>query len=282
MIIKKKFNRSVVFATTVKNAAGYISNFIKIVSDLSKIYKDYYIIIVEADSQDNTINMIKKITKNYKCKLLCLNTKKIKFRTSRLSIARNKILEVIKKDKNLNKFDDLILLDSDKVNRLITSNKIFESISAAPKDWVGIFPNQKIFYYDLWGLRIKQYYNFDCFNELKKYAKKIKPSYAYYKVIFKNFFLINSFKKRFIEVDSAWGGMGIYKLKYAIKSKYNSNRGRNNEIVFFNKTISMHKKKLYIDKKLINSYGFNDHIIKGFIYILSNYYAKKLLVDKFK
>ena len=282
MKYKKKFNRSVIFATTVKNAEGYISNFIKIVSDLSRIYKDYYIIIVEADSQDNTVDEIKKITKNYKCKLLCLNTKKIKFRTSRLSIARNKILEVIKKDKKLNKFDELILLDSDYVNRLITPNKIFDTISKAPKDWVGIFPNQKIFYYDLWGLRIKKYYNFDCFNELKKYAKKISPSYAYYKVIFKNFFLINSFKKRFIEVDSAWGGMGIYKLKYAIKSKYNSNRGRNNEIVFFNKTISKNKKKLYIDRKLINSYGFNDHIRKGFIYILSNYYAKKLLVDKFK
>ena len=117
---KKKFYKSVIFATTVKNAENYISNFIKIVSNLSKIYKDYYIIIVESDSTDNTISKIKKITKNYKCELCCLNTKKIKFRTSRLSIARNKILGIIKKNKKLNKFDDLILLDSDNVNKLIT------------------------------------------------------------------------------------------------------------------------------------------------------------------
>ncbi len=278
----KKFNRSVVFGAVVKNAERYIPNFIRIVSDLSKIYKDYYIIIVEADSKDNTVNKIKEITKKYKCKLVCLNTKKIKFRTSRISIARNKILDVIKKNKKIKKFDDLILIDVDNVNRLITSNKVFESISKAPKDWVGIFPNQKIFYYDLWGLRIKKFYNFDCFNELKKYAKKMKPRSAYYKVFFKNFFLINSFPKRFIEVDSAFGGMGIHKLKYAIKSRYNSNSGRNNEHVSFNRNIIRNNKKLYIDKKLINSYGFNDHIMKGFIYVLSNHYAKKLLVNKFK
>jgi hypothetical protein len=282
MKIIKKFNRSVVFATTVKNAEKHIENLIKFVSSLSKIYKDYYIIVVEADSSDNTANKVRELTRNFKCKLLCLNTKKVKFRTSRLSIARNKILDVIKKDKSLKKFDDLILFDSDNVNRLITSDKIFESISKAPKDWVGIFPNQKFFYYDLWGLRIKKYYNFDCFNELKKYAKKIKPRNAYFKVIFKNFFLINSFKKRFIEVDSAWGGMGIYKLKYAIKSKYNSNVGRNNEIVFFNRSVSKNNQKLYIDKKLINSYGFNDHIVKSFIYIFSNHYSRRLLVNKFK
>ena len=282
MKIIKKFNRSVVFATTVKNAEKHIENLIKFVSSLSKIYKDYYIIVVEADSSDNTANKVRELTRNFKCKLLCLNTKKVKFRTSRLSIARNKILDVIKKDKRLKKFDDLILFDSDNVNRLITSDKIFESISKAPKDWVGIFPNQKFFYYDLWGLRIKKYYNFDCFNELKKYAKKIKPRNAYFKVIFKNFFLINSFKKRFIEVDSAWGGMGIYKLKYAIKSKYNSNVGRNNEIVFFNRSVSKNNQKLYIDKKLINSYGFNDHIVKSFIYIFSNHYSRRLLVNKFK
>ena len=182
----------------------------------------------------------------------------------------------------MNKFDDLILLDSDDVNRLITPNKIYKTISDAPKDWVGIFPNQTFFYYDLWGLRIKKFYNFDCFNELKKFAKKINPRHAYYKIIFKNFFLINSFKKRFIEVKSAWGGMGIYRLKYALRSKYNSNNGRNNEIVYFNNMITKNNKKLYIDKKLINSHGFSDHIMKGFIYILSNHYAKKLLVNKFK
>ena len=97
----KKFNRSVVFGAVVKNGEKYIPNFLKIVSDLSKIYKDYYIIIVEADSKDNTVNKIKEITKNYKCKLVCLNTKKIKFRTARISIARNKILDVIKKNKKI-------------------------------------------------------------------------------------------------------------------------------------------------------------------------------------
>ena len=83
-------------------------------------------------------------------------------------------------------------------------------------------------------------------------------------------------------MDSAWGGMGIYKLKYAIKSKYNSNVGRNNEIVFFNRSVSKNNQKLYIDKKLINSYGFNDHILKSFIYMFSNHYSRRLLGNKFK
>ena len=70
MKIIKKFNRSVVFATTVKNAEKHIENLIKFVSSLSKIYKDYYIIVVEADSSDNTANKVRELTRNFKCKLL--------------------------------------------------------------------------------------------------------------------------------------------------------------------------------------------------------------------
>ena len=279
-----RFNKSVILATTLKNAEKNIQHMLHLINEISSLYKKYFVIIVESDSSDKTKEKLLRIKKKLNFKFVFLNTKSTKFRTQRLSIARNKILEIIKKKDETKNFDHLILFDSDNVNRLINKEKIFDSINKAPKDWVGIFPNQSIFYYDLWGLRIKKLHNFDSYQMLKNLSKKMKSNIAYFKVIFRNFFLLYKFKSRFINVESAWGGMGIYKLKYVLRSKYNSNYGQNNEIVYFNKKILKTNKnrRLYIDKNLINSLGINDHIIKSFFYIFFNYYTKKLLVKKFK
>ena len=279
-----QFNKSVVLATTLKNAEKNIQHLLQLINEITSLYKKYFLIIVESDSTDNTKEKLLRIQQKLNFKLVFLNTKSRKFRTQRLSIARNKILEIIKKNNQIKNFDHLILFDSDNVNRLINKKKIFDSINKAPNDWVGIFPNQSIFYYDLWGLRIKKLHNFDSYQMLKSHSKKMKANIAYFKTIFRNFFLLHKIKSRFINVESAWGGMGIYKLKYVLKSKYNSNYGQNNEIVYFNKKILKTNKnrRLYIDKNLINSLGINDHIIKSFFYIFFNYYTKKLLVKKFK
>ena len=116
-------------------------------------------------------------------------------------------------------------------------NNILDSLKKLPKNWIGVFPNQKLIYYDLYALRIKKYFEFDCFEKMISSLNLLSPSQSYFKIIFKNFFIINKFKNRFIKVESAFGGLGIYKLKYVLNKKYSSLNGKYCEHVFFNKSL---------------------------------------------
>ena len=132
-------------------------------------------------------------------------------------------------------------------------------------------------------LRIKNYIENDCYQDFIKLSETNSTRKAYYLAVFKKFFLIKKFQDRFIKVNSAFGGFGIYRLKEILNIEYDSNSGVHSEHVFFNKKIlkKATSKSLYIDKKLINFSGLNEHILKGIIYSLSNYFSKKLL-KKFK
>ena len=270
--------KKLVIGSTIKNVEKDIPKFFKLITKISSMYSDYSIILVESDSTDNTFIVAKKFLEGKKGKVIKVNTNSCNHRTERIALCRNEIILSIKKDNKLKDFDHLILLDADNINSLLTPKKILNALNDAPKDWLGIFPNQYFFYYDLWALRISEYFDYDCFQKFKQFSihKNIKKTYN--DIIFNNFFIIKKFKNRFIQVKSAFGGMGIYKLKLVLDSQYSGNRGKNSEHVWFHNMItSQNKEKLYIDKNLKNSLGLNEHIFKGFFYKTFNYFAKKLL-----
>ena len=276
------FKKKVILASTIKDVEQNLEKLFQIFKNISALYKDYFIILVESDSSDDTYKKSKLLINSLNGKLYKLNTKNIKYRTQRIAKCRNKIIEGITSNPKLKKFDHLILLDADGVNWLINKNKIFNSIVNAPKDWSGLFPTQYFSYYDLWALRIKYYFDYDCYVVLKKLSKKKNSNEIYRKKIFNNFFLISKFDKRYISAKSAFGGLGIYKIKHILHSKYDSKKGLYSEHVLFNKKIIDKNYKLYIDKKLKNSLGLNEHFLKSFIYCFSPSKLKKLLIPKFK
>ena len=89
--------------------------------------------------------------------------------------------------------------------------------------------------------------------------------------------LSNNFNERFINVKSAFGGLGIYKLEKILEFSYESFNGTTCEHVKFNKDINDKYGKLYIDQKLINSYGINKHTINGILCSNSVFFAKRFL-----
>jgi len=272
-MIKKK----IIICAILKNEEKNLNNFFKIIKKIKNFFLNYYIILVESDSNDKTYLISKKLIKNFNGEIIKIKTKKIWQRTKKMEHCRNIYIQTIHKKNFLKKFDYLIVLDVDNVNNLLKLSNIKNCLKKIPKNWIGVFPNQKFIYYDLYALRIKKYFDFDCFEKMISSLKLLRPNISYYKNIFKNFFIINKFKKRFIKVDSAFGGMGIYKLKYVLNKKYSSLNGKYCEHVFFNKSLLKKNNFLYIDKKLINSYGLNEHFFKGILYSLSNYFSKRLI-----
>ena len=272
-------NKTAIFCIPVKNESSNIKNLFKTLNILTHSFKDYFIIFVESDSIDNSNILIKNFLQNKKGILINKSLKGLKNRVSRLAISRNEYLKYIKKNQKLRKFDLLIVLDCGNVNNNLNP-KILEKSIIKNKNYVGIFPTQKILYYDIWTLRIKNYIEYDCFEKLfQEYKNKnINIKKSFFELIGKFMFINFFIKTNKIKVISAYGGLAIYKLSKVIKFTYDSNNGKNCEHVEFNKKI--HKKYgdcLIIDKNLTNSYGLNIHTINIALCSVSNFFTKRFI-----
>ena len=271
-------DKKVVFCIPVRNESSNIKDLFKTLDNLSKSFIDYFIVFIESDSSDDSSSLIKEYLLNRKGVLINKNLSNIKNRVMRLAISRNEYLSYIKKNDLLKSFDLMIVLDCGGVNNKLTAKKIKKAISQN-KNWVGIFPTQKILYYDIWTLRIKNFIDYDCFEELfKAYKKNNKIKKIFFKLIGKFLFINYLTKSKKINVISAFGGMGIYKLDKVINFTYDSNNGKNSEHVEFNKKIyNKYGDCLVLDKNLTNSYGINIHTINILLCSVSNYFANRFI-----
>jgi hypothetical protein len=132
-------------------------------------------------------------------------------------------IEFIKGDFFLSGFDYLVILDMDDINAGgFDPHKVIESIKYLEEGdtRAAIFANQMGTYYDMWALRHNTLCPNDIWEEVLDYAEKFKVSdeLAY----------LNTFKKKilsidpqasYLEVDSAFGGLGIYKMAYILANK---------------------------------------------------------------
>ena len=131
------------------------------------------------------------------------------------------------------------------------------------------------FYYDIWALRIQKLYETDCFKEFKNLLKNNSYKKSYHLSITKKMFFLKNSKDRYIKVISAFGGMGIYKIKNILDIYYDSKGGKECEHVYFHQKIYNKYNSLFIDKKLINSKGINLHVLYSIAYSFSNFFAKR-------
>lgn len=278
-------DKKVVFCSTVSNEKKNLKQYFALISQLSSIFKDSYLIIVESDSTDGTQEIISEEIKNLKGEISSLGNLKREYtkRSKRLEICRNKYLEIIKK-KNLDeKFDYMIVIDADKVNELMNSTILEKSLlDLKENDWSSLFPNQIYLYYDIWALRINNLFENDCFKEFQKLTEKYSYKKSYYLSVTKKMFFLKNNSGRYKEVISAFGGFGVYKIDRISEFSYDSKNGSESEHVSFNENIFKKFGSNLIDTKLINSRGLNTHTINSIIFMLSNFFAKKFFNSMFK
>ena len=271
-------NKKVVFCIPVRNESSNLKSLFKTLDKLNLKFEDYFIIFVESDSSDNSSDLIKKYLERRKGVLINKNLQGIENRVMRLAISRNEYLNFIKNDQSLKTYDLMIVLDCGGVNGSLTAKKIKNAILENEKS-IGIFPTQKFLYYDIWTLRIDNIINYDCFEELfKSYKKNSKIRKIFFNLIGKFLFINFIIKTKKINVISAYGGMGIYKLNKVIDFTYDSNNGKNCEHVEFNKQIyKKYGNCLVLDKNLTNSFGINIHTINILLCSASNYFANRFI-----
>ena len=209
-------NKTVAFLGLARNCEKSLQKVVQNLKKLGDLFLNYEIYILENDSTDSTRKVISDISKQGKLIPVFLDKLDLIFpkRTARLAFCRNSLLNLTMEKK----FDYVICFDSDGVFNEIDLNS-FISVFYKDSVWDAVFPSYYP-YYDLWAFRHSTLLNCD-FTKLIGRLPAIIGTENNHKISadpISNF----DFSKfsGWLSVESAFGGLGIYKSSIYFQSSY--------------------------------------------------------------
>lgn len=176
--------------------------------ELTKIFKRVSFFIVESDSSDKSVEELSKLKDripNFSFVSLGNIQPKIPDRIERLRFCRNQYVAWLQSSTA----PYVLVCDFDIVSKQFLSKDLHLAMSNLP-EWDGIFTNQKGRYYDIFALRHPEWSPDDCYVNYKTLRNKMAIGEAKNLAIWSRMRKI-SLESNPIEVDSAFGGMGLYR-----------------------------------------------------------------------
>lgn len=253
----KPFNHSnVLIAGPARNIAEHIGGDIKALFKAASGFREVHGLVIESDSTDNTLvilEQLKNTIKNFEYLALGQLTKKMPKRTERLAYARNLIVEQCKFNEKYKDIDFVMMVDLDGINRGITKEKIEHCWN--DQYWDVVTANQPNAYYDIWTLRHPQWCPKDCFEGLRKLEKIVGEENAW-RILISSKQISLAPILGMIEVDSAFGGLGIYKREAFITGQYKGLDANGNEVsdhINFHQDLKKSGYRIFINCELVNS-----------------------------
>lgn len=217
---------SAVIVGCMKNSAEFLPLVLKNLEKISECFSEVKYIFIENDSIDDTKKLISNWgEKQTKFKIFSLDglDNYEKNRTIRLEIARNAYINVIQNDKFLHSYDYMIVMDMDDRGAYqISADSLYSSVEflKADESRAAVFANQSVKYYDLWALRHPQLCPFDFWHEVLSQALESSTDEEAFERIYEKVPKCIPVDAPPIEVSSAFGGFGIYKLKFVLNNKF--------------------------------------------------------------
>lgn len=257
---------SIAIVGVVRNCENKITDDIKNLQNSTKSFQSVKWLLIESDSDDNTVSSLKLLKSkiaNFNFISLGKLKDKLKKRTERIAYCRNKYVEEINNNLNYKDLDYVFVSDFDGTNKLINEEAIL-SCFLSPINWDACTANQKGPYYDIWALRHSILGPNDCYEEYSFYRscglseERSKNLAIYSKMI------TISQSSDWIEVDSAFGGLGIYKKSLFVENEYRGLSCQGDEIcehVYFHRLLRSKGANIYINPRLINT-DINEHSLQ--------------------
>lgn len=231
--------------------------------------------LVESDSSDCTTRVLSQIAnEDSRFNFTSLGTLAAKHpnRIERIRHCRNVYVEEIRRLYSEKSWDYVVVADLDGMNNAFT-HKSFASCFKTKVNWSACFANQSNGYYDLYALRAAGWVEDDCFEileELKRstpFREKRTTSFLRNTLMILHYdklrqlaiydqMKIISRRSPWIEVNSAFGGLGVYKTNIFLDNDYTKDMKTEK---IYSEHIDLHLSagrrgaRLFINPRLINS-----------------------------
>lgn len=250
---------NIVVAGIVRNCGKFIISDIKNIEKALVDYNSVRFLIIESDSNDNTLEKLeylKNTIKEFYYISLGELKNQLPKRTERLAFCRNKYLDELENNELFRNAEYVLIADLDGTNELISKENIASCWEIS--DWDVCTANQRGYYRDIWALRHPLFSPNDCWEAYRFMVNElgVKSKQAMQKALNSRKLWFHESLKPF-EVDSAFGGLAIYKRHALNNVRYvgvNDNGSEVCEHVALNKQIKEKGCKIYINPKLINGY----------------------------
>jgi len=241
----------------VRNAKLTLQSDIKILFRAFEDFSDVRMLLIESDSDDGTRELLRSLSREHdKLSFISLGKldQTIPIREDRISFCRNRYLEELRNNPIYLDIDYLAVADMDGINSDLTKESIKSCFNRL--DWDACFANQYKYYYDIYALRHKEWSPDNCWSYVTELCESGVPHViARERAVYSRQRKIHS-KSNWVEVDSAFGGFGLYDRRILQDIEYKSRDLQNFvtcEHVTFHEELRRNGAKLYINPGLINS-----------------------------
>lgn len=286
MIYSINNKANIIIAGTVSNVERSIKNELNRIFQAFNDFNIIKIVLIESDSKDKTIEILGKVAEeNHLIKILSLGklNDKIPNRIERIRYCRNAYVHEIRSIMNHNKTEFVAILDLDGMNSKLSAKAVQSCFTKS--GWTGVLANQTLGYYDILALRCKNWVESDCLQNLNSAKVQLEnqainskfPSFwlrtflKYDKLrrqhIYKHMRRI-SVNSPWIEVESGFGGLAIYKSEVFDKFDYSASEedfGKCEHLALSNK-IRNNGGRIFINPMLINCH-WNPHNLNKFFLV---------------
>jgi hypothetical protein len=211
----------ILLAGPIRNVAHSIQNEVETLLASLVEFKEVYCFVVESDSSDNTLKKLEELQgfiKNFS--YISLNNLRYEYprRTDRIALCRNIIIDTVSSRPQFLDIDYIAMADLDGMNSLVDVGKIAHCW-AVDEPWDVITANQLGEYYDTWALSHPYWNPTDCWEQKRQLEAIFGDDVAQNIAVKCKQSQIDP-KADLIEVDSAFGGLGIYTRAAFLAGRY--------------------------------------------------------------
>jgi len=252
----------VLIVGVTRNCANTVNQDLAVLANSFSGAKKLGFFLVESDSSDGTGQKLQDLSEeqeNFRFRSLGTLKNEFSKRTERLAICRNEYLAEIRDTPEYRSADYIVVADWDGVNRLLKPNAVASCWSNDA--WDVCTANQLGPYYDVWALRQSAWSPDDCWQQKEALQARGMNEYGARKMAVFDRMRVISPQSDWIEVDSAFGGLAIYRKDALTSASYRGLTASGLEIcehVSLHADIRSRGGRIFMNPTLINC-GVADH-----------------------
>lgn len=206
---------------TVRDCEGALRKDVESIRVATQGFRGVSWLLVESDSSDGTGKVLEALSEEIPdFRYLTLGNLREKFpsRTNRIAQARNTYLTELESNPEYAEIDVVMVADMDGMNAALTADALVSCW--ASQGWDVCTANQRGRYYDIWALRHSLWSPNDCWELYRFYlAQGVSEQAARSRAISSRMIHVPE-HGAWIEVDSAFGGLGIYRREALRGARY--------------------------------------------------------------
>lgn len=205
----------------VRNGAKTVRRAVETLARATAGFATVRFLIVESDSTDETLAELQRLRNErtgFQFTSLGALAERIPARTERIAACRNRYLDELRLDPQYADVDYVMVADLDGVNNDLRAEAV-ATCWASAQPWDVVTANQSDAYYDIWALRHPDWCPVDCHDQYSRLRAVFDKPRALAIAIHSRMAQLNP-RADWIEVDSAFGGLAIYRREALLGGHY--------------------------------------------------------------